>query len=269
MNDPGIGFKRIIIDLAHGSTNFAAVEAAADFAELLNIELLATFITDATLPALAALSGARELRVLEREWQTIDYEQIGRETDQAVDRARRRFAESIGNRAIRTGFDVLAGADAIASLISIDDIVTIVEPAHPAERITWQFTALFEAAFAAAGAVLVLPRKVVRTTGPIVTTASEADDLAARAALRIAAAHKERLIILTATGTRPPPALFAEAESLGVRIEHISGPPPDRAQLVAARHFGERLHVLPANMLVGDAARLLSRLEGIPLLLIR
>ena len=270
MSGPGIGFKRMVVGLPQGLASQAAIDAAADLAEFLHIELLATFLADATLPALAGLSGARELRSLEQGWQAIDRAQIAHDINRAISAARRRFAESVRSRAVKTSFDVVTGAEAIASLIRADDIVAVIEPAHPGERVTRQFTGLLEAAFEMAGAVLVVPRRIARTTGPIVTVASDSGGPGLRAALEIAAAFKERLVVVTAAGTHPPLKVLAEAERLGVQVEHIavSGPLADASSLAASAHLRERLRILSRSILTDDAARLFSSLQGIPLLVI-
>lgn len=270
MSNPGVGFKRMVVGLPQGLANQAAVDATADLAEFLHIELLATFITDATLPTLAGLSAVRELRTLDQGWQAIDRAQITRDIDRAISIARRRFAESVRSRAMKTSFDVLTGAEAIASLIRADDIVAVIEPAHPGERITRQFTGLLEAAFEMAGAVLVVPRRIARATGPIVTVAYEFEDAGIRAALQIAAAFKERLVVVTAAGMRPPLKVLADAEQLGVQVEHIagSGPLADASSLAGSARFRERLRVLSRSVLTDDAAGLFSSLQGIPLLVI-
>ncbi len=259
----------MVLCLPQGSVNRAAVDAAADLAEFLNIELLATFVADPTLPALAGLSGARELRALGQGWQPLDPAQITRDIDHAISVARRRFAESVRSRAIKTSFDVLTGAEAIASLIRFDDIVAVLEPAHPGETITRQFTGLLEAAFEMAGAVLVVPRRIARTTGPIVTVATDLDEPSVRAALEIAAALKERLVIVTAAGTRLPIKVLADAKQLGVKVEHIvgGGPSADASLLAASASLQERLRVLTRSVLTDDVARLFLSLQGIPLLL--
>lgn len=270
MTSPGLPFKRMVVGLPQGSANQAAVDAAADLAEFLDIELLATFIADATLPALAGLFGARELRTLEQRWQPIDREQIARDIDHAIGVARRHFDESVRSRDIKTSFDVLTGVEAIASLIRADDIVAVIDPAHPGERIARQFTGLLEAAFETAGAVLVLPRRIVRTTGPIVAVASDSEDPGIRAALEIAAAFKEHLVVVTAAGARLPIKILAEAEQLGVLVEHIAGSGllADPSSLAASARSRERLRVLTRSALTDNTARLFSSLQGIPLLLI-
>ncbi len=271
MNGARLGFKRMVLGLPQGLANQAAVDAAADLAEFLQIELLATFVADSTLRTLAGLSAARELRALDQGWQAIDVAQITRDIDRATSLARRRFAESVRSRAIKTSFDVITGAEVMASLIRADDIVAIIEPTHPGERITWQFTGLLEAAFAMAGAVLVVPRRIARTTGPIVTVAADSEDPGIRAALEIAAALNERVVVVTAAGTRLPIKILADAERLGVQVEHIagSGLPADASSLApASARLQERLRVLTRGVLTDDFPRLFSSLQGIPLLVI-
>ncbi|MGD0025915.1 MAG: hypothetical protein ABSC37_15075, partial [Xanthobacteraceae bacterium] len=107
-------FERMVVGLPQGMGNQPAVEAAAGLAEFLHIELLATFVADATLCALAELPG-RELRSLDQGWQAIDVAQITRDIDHATAGARRRFAESVKSRTIKTSFDVIAGAQVMAS----------------------------------------------------------------------------------------------------------------------------------------------------------
>ncbi len=121
-----------------------------------------------------------------------------------------------------------------------------------------------------AGAVLIVPRRIVRTAGPIVTIVSTSEDPSIRAALEIAAAFKERLIVVTTAGTGPPIKVLAEAEQLGVQTEHIAGSEPlvDAPSRAALGHPQERLRVLSRSMLTGEAAQLFSSLQGIPLLVI-
>ena len=71
------------------------------------------------------------------------------------------------------------------------------KPAHPGERITLPFTALFGAALERAGALLILPRQIARTSGSIMVLAMRPDDLSIRLALELAATLKERLVVAT------------------------------------------------------------------------
>ena len=166
MTSPRLGFKRMLVGLPQSMAGRAAIDAAADLAEFLHIELLATFIADPTLQGLAGFPAMRELRALDQGWQAIDAAQFARDIDHITDIARQRFAETVRSRSIKTGFDVVAGAEMVASLIRADDIVAIIEPTHPGERITRQFTGVLDAALASAAAILVVPGTNPTHDGP-------------------------------------------------------------------------------------------------------
>jgi hypothetical protein len=268
MNGPRTAFKRMVVGLPQGMANNAAVEAAVDLAESLQIELHATFVADSTLLALAELPAVRELRTLGQGWQSIDLEQITRDIDRAASAARRGFTESVKRRAIKTSFDVVAGAEAIAALIRADDIVAIIEPGHPAETITRQFTDLLDAALKSAAAVLTVPRRIVRTTGPILAVAAGPDDPSIGVALKIAAAWKERLIVVTRSRLLLPPEVRSDAEQDGVHVEQIvAGESSSNGSLLAPASR-ERLRVITRSRLSADARRLFSTLQGVPLLVV-
>ncbi len=265
-------FERMVVGLPQGIGNQPAVEAAADLAEFLHLELLTTFVADATLCALAELP-VRELRTLDQGWQAIDVAEITRDIDRATAGARRRFAESVKSLTIKTSFDVITGAQVMATLIRADDIVAIIEPTHPGEMITRQFIGLLDAAFATATAILVVPRRLARTSGPIMAVASGPEDTSIRVALEIAAALRERLIVLARPGVRLPPEILTDAEQLGVRVDEIAAggtaanaPAPAPAPL--SSRSKERLRVVTRSRRPDDAHRLFATLHGVPLLVI-
>ncbi|HXW40548.1 MAG TPA: hypothetical protein VEK75_05055 [Xanthobacteraceae bacterium] len=268
MTAPG-GYKRMVIGLPQSIADQAVVDVAAELAEFLNIELLATFVADAHLQALAGFPAARELRILERGWQAIDLEQIARDLDRAASAARRRFAEAVRSRTIKTSFDVIAGADAMASLIRAGDIVAIIEPSHPGEQITRQFTGVVDAALAAASAVLVLPRRIARTAGPVMAVAAGPEDTSIHVALELAAALKEDLVVVTSAAVAPE--IVARARALAVHLDEVTahGPPTD-VLATAPSPFAvkERLRVINRELLPDDAAQVFSMLHGVPLLVV-
>ena len=198
---------------------------------------------------------------------------ITRDLDQAATVARRRFAESVKSRSVKTSFDVVGGAEVIASLIRADDIVAIIEPTHPGERMTRQFhPARLDAAFETAAGILIVPQRIVRATGPIMAVAADPGDPTIRVALEIAAALTERLVVLTRSGALLSPELQTDANQLGVHLEQIAfnGPPGD---VSALRHLSarakERLRVVTRSELPEDALRLFSMLGGVPLLAVK
>jgi hypothetical protein len=257
----------MVVGLPQGAGIEPAMQAAADLAEFLQIELLGTFIAD---PGLRALTGlpVRELRILDRQWQPIDLEQISRDLEGAAATVRSHFDACLGSRSIKARFDVIAGTRVLSSLIRTDDIVVIIEPAHPGERVTQQFTGLFDAAFARAAGILVLPRRIARSSGPVMTLATGPDDPSIGVALEVAAALNERLIVVARPGSPLSPQLVAEAKRLGVDVRQVAGAGDATAvstsmSLAPAK---ERLRVVARSLLPGDAARLFLALQGVPLL---
>lgn len=272
MSNGGARFKRMVVGLPQGLANRAAVEAAVQLAELLRIELLATFIADSTLRALAELPTVRELRTWGQQWQPLEPARISQDLEQAAIVARWCFAESAKNRTVKTSFEVVAGAEVIGSLIRVDDIVAIIEPTHPGERITRQFTSLVHAAFETAAGILIVPQRIVRATGPVMAIAAGPADPTIRVALEIASALTERLVVLTRSGALLSPELRTDANQLGVHLEQIAfnGPSGDVSVL---RHLSarskERLRVVTRSELPEDALRLFSMLGGVPLLAVK
>jgi hypothetical protein len=259
-------FSRMVVGLPHGEASDAALQAAAELAEFLQLELLGTFIADANLRVLAGLPG-RELRIAEREWRPFELAQISRDLERAVELARTHFAQSIGSRAVKAGFDAVTGAHALLSLVRADDIVAIIEPGHPAERIAQQFTDLFEAALQTPAAILLVPRRLARTSGPVMVTTAEADDPSLAVALEIAGALKEPLIVAAPADAAQLAELLARAKRLGVQVRRTNGHEAvGRAAPLSAAAAKERLRVAARARMVDDAARLFAQLHGVPLL---
>ena len=266
MTSSRLGFKRMVIGLPQTMADRAAIDAAAELAEFLQVELLAAFIADPALRALAERPAARELRTLGQGWQTIDPAQIKRDIEQISAIAQRRFAETVGGRSIKTGFDVVTGAPMLASLIRADDILAILEPGHPGESITRQFTSLLDTAFATAAAILAVPRRILRPTGPILAVVTGGDHNNLRLALQIAAASKERLLVATPPGVRLPDEILADAERLGVPIERISTGLSQQTLALPSARANERLRIVARDQLPEDA--LFANLRGIPVLVV-
>ncbi len=261
-------FKRMVIGLPQGMGNQAAVQAAIDLAERLQIDLLGAFIGDATLLALAGFPAIRELRALDQQWQPFDVERIARELESATAIARRRFDEGVRTGTIKTAFDVLHGADAIMSLIEAGDILAVIEPSHPGETMTRQFAALLDAVFATTGSILAVPRRIARHQGPVMAQAIGPSDRSIQVGLEIAAALKERLIVVMPAGGHLSPEAIAEAKKLGVAIEQLAPDPDNSDALSTTSRSNERLHVVTRDQLCSDPSQLFAILHGVPLLLL-
>ncbi|HEY7665307.1 MAG TPA: hypothetical protein VH934_19490 [Xanthobacteraceae bacterium] len=274
MNEARADFKRMLVRLPHSTHDYAGVGVAAELAALLGASLVATFVQDAELVDLAALPCVRELRPLGGGWHPIEGPQLLRQLDRAVATARRRFQEAVRSTQIEASFNVATGAvaDVLGTTADDDDIIVIIEPRNPVERVTQQFTRFVDAAFGASVAVLLVPSRIARTAGPIAAVISGPEDPGLHFALAIAAAAKERVIALAPVYPNARAAIRGLAEAAGVRLE--AGPtihePFDVAALLAQLgDLNERLLVMSRGA-VGDrgVATIASR-RGIPVLLAR
>ncbi len=253
-------FRRMVVGLPQGMANGHGLEAALDLARLLNIELHGAFLCDNALFDLAGFPGPRELRLLEGLWQPIELGRIVQEVKHAAELARRRFTESLGRRGIKAAFDVV-GTDLMAALIRSDDIVTVIEPSHPADRITKQFTAFLEMALATAAAVLLVPRRNIRTSGPILVVATGASDPGIAVAVDIAGSLHERLIVAGPAGLVLPAEVTTKAERLGIVLDRVI------VNASGWNHFSERLQIIDRSLLAGTADAF-ARMNRAPLLLV-
>lgn len=261
-------FKRMVIGLPQGMGNRLAVRSAAELAAFLQIELSGAFIADAALVEFAGFPGTRELRILERQWGPLDAAMMSRELEQAAELARRRFVECLAGAAATARFEVLSGANLAASLVRDGDIIAIIEPSHPGEAITRQFTALLDAAFATTSAILAVPACLVRTGGPVMAVAGAPEDASIRVGLQIAAALKERLIVAVPPGVELSAGLVADAAQLGIAVERVvaNSPGADVPSLLRSlSQSAERLRVITRHGLE-RMPELFSLLHGVPLL---
>jgi hypothetical protein len=93
----------------------------------------------------------------------------------------------------------------IGSAATPNDIIVVIEPRNPADRVAQQFTQLVDAAFeTTAAAVMVVPSRIARTAGAIIAVAVDRDDPSIRSALAIAAAE-EGMIVLGPAPTKVAP----------------------------------------------------------------
>lgn len=215
-----VDFKRMVLGLPHSATDYSSVAFTAQLAELLGLDIVGLFVEDENLTDLATLPCVRELRSLGGGWHPIDAAQLVQGRVQAAADARRLFEEAAKALRVGTRFNLAKGAmvDIIGSQSTVDDIVAVIEPKNPAERVTHQYRQLIDGAFNAPAATLLVPSRISRRTGPIVAIATSGRDPSIHAALGIAASIKERLIILA-----PP-----EADQVAMaQLASIRGVPVD------------------------------------------
>lgn len=274
MNEARADFKRMLVRLPHSTHDYAGVGVAAELAGLLGASLVATFVQDAELVELAALPCVRELRPLGGGWHPIEGPQLLRQLDRAVATARRRFQEAVRSTQVEASFNVATGS--VANVMGVtaedEDIIVIIEPRNPAERVTQQFTRLVDTAFSAAVAVMVVPSRIARTAGPIAAVISGPEDPGLHFALAIAAAAKERVIALAPAWANARAAIHELAEAAGVRLEagpSIHEPLDVAALLTQLGDLNERLLVISRGTVGERRVPTIASHCGIPVLLTR
>ena len=265
-------FGRMVLGLPHNALDYPAVEAAAELAASLGLPCLGAFIVEPSVFGIGEFAGAQELRSLAVGWQPIERAGLMRDIDDAVDAARRTLATVAGQLKVDTTFHLAHGAtnEIVASLARRDDILVMIEPRHPADRITRQFLSLVDAAFDVSSSVMLLPSRVARKHGPIAVLASgPGDDATIETAATIARATRESLILINATGERIPVSALADEKQVSVRVVSVSGRRAPPAELIASGLAGiqERLIIARRTKLDGAQSRSVADKRGVPVLL--
>jgi hypothetical protein len=248
---------------------------AVELADLLHLDLIGLFIEDTSLRDLAKIPFARELRPLGGGWHAIDLDRLSRDFELAARSIERMFTDAARHLTTRYRFELVKGpmAEAIASISRTDDIVMIVEPLNPAERATQQFTWLLQAAFRSAGAVMLVPPRIIRSKGPVVAIAATPDDLSVHVAAAIAVAAKEELVIIEADGHETEdPRIRTFAADTGLTIKRVSTAKialPDPAICAQAfRQTQERLVVMTRGAFQDDVASTIAAARRVPVLVV-
>ncbi len=267
-------FKRVVLGL-RPSVPDRAMQLAVELADLLHLELLGLFLEDTGLRHLAAIPFARELRLLGGGWHPIDLDQLSRDLELAARSMERMFADAAKGLPTRYQFEVIRTptAEAIASVSRTGDIVMIMEPLSPAEQATQQFSHLMEAAFRSAGAVMLVPTRIARATGPIVAIAAARDDPSIESAAAIAMATEEALVIVEASeGAADDPRVARLAADTGLRVKRIvvgNVPALSPSVLLSAfRELRERLVIISRGALDREVALTMASARRVPVLVI-
>lgn len=210
MAAPRRSFGRILLGLPHNAQDYPAIELAGELAECLGAQFFGAFIVEPAIFDLGGIPGAQQLKSVTAGWQPIEGDSLARDVQEAADAAHRKFSAIAERLNIDTAFQLLHGmtAEIIASLASENDIVAMIEPRHPADRITRQFLSFMEAAFHASSSVMFLPSRVLRKEGPVVVVAAGSGDKAIDLGADMAAVMHEQLIVInTAAEPISHPAL--------------------------------------------------------------
>jgi hypothetical protein len=268
-----VEFKRMILGLPHSTGDYPLVGATVKLAELLRMQLLAMFADDRSVMDVAGLPFARELRPLGGGWQSLDVGQLSAELERSSAIARRLFDEAARNCSIDASFCVEKGAaaDIIASVATAEDIVVVIEPRNPAERVTQQFIRLIEAAFRASASVMIVPCRIARFSGPVVALAAGPEDPSIDAAAAIASAARERLIVMGPRELLAPGSSLSKAiEAGGGRVEFVpTAALPNVTKLADdLQRRGERLLVVTRGVLDDLQVPALASRRSVPVVVV-
>ncbi len=85
--------RRVLLDLCHIGADRQGIDAGAELAGLLGLDLIGVFVEDEGVICLAGMPFARELRLPTHEWSPMAAERMAEEFGEAAGRVRRMLAE--------------------------------------------------------------------------------------------------------------------------------------------------------------------------------
>jgi hypothetical protein len=266
-------FRRVVLGLHQNILNRATINLAAEFAELLRLDLFGMFIEEPGVAGLAALPFVREYQTLGRQWRPIEVERYAREFELSALAARRLFTDATATRHVTCSFEVVKTStdQAIRSYSRSTDIVIIAEPKSAVDRIAGPFPVLTSAALQSEAAVLLVPRQIARKRGPVIAIASAPDDPSIDVAVAIAAAANENVTVL-AEHEHPAAATTASRGPAGVFVETVPIPTGALASEESVSstlyRFKERLIVVTRGALSPGNEAALASIRGVPVLIL-
>jgi hypothetical protein len=203
-------------------------------------------------------------------WQPLSGSQLTHEMAQASEEAHRLFSEITQRHHASGTFNVRTDVAAIMSQAGQNDIMVIVDPRHPLDRVTRQFRQLIELAFVSTASVLIVPSTTKPTPGQLVAVGTSADDPGISTAIAIAASTKEPLTIVPLE--RPARAFLSaleRARRAGVRTSIAEAMPHGIDALSVASSTKGRL-LVASRQHVGNDSETFSRSPLLmPLLLVQ
>lgn len=198
----------------------AAVDTLIDLARALGAELQAVLLEDIATLALAELPSPRTFDPRISLWRDVQPAELQRELDLAAAVLRRRL-EAASRAGLHTQVTVARGEPGsfLGECAQAGDLLVVTEPADPMARWVQPFTGLLEAALAAPPALLYLPHRGARGSGPIAAFGSAvATDLARGLAQALGALYVEAEAGQPAVRTRSLHALLAQLGERRVRV---------------------------------------------------
>jgi hypothetical protein len=182
---------------------------AADFAELLDIELLGLLVDDLAMLASAGFPFVREFRAAEGKWSRLEPERLVEEAGLAAAQIGRQLSEAARISKVRLSFEKFAGDEirALSEVTRKDDIVLIPEP--QLAQLTRTTVKQAESAFRAQASVLIVPRNIGVNPGPIIGIGRHPGERGLSAAVSIASAARADLLVVDVGDTHLTPADIA------------------------------------------------------------
>lgn len=244
-----IPFRRAILSMAAGGVDRHTLQAAAEFARLLQLEILGVFVEDQSLIGLAALPFTRELRLPDYDWQLLDQQRVDDDLRAAALQAERLFQSEVTSKGVASSFEVRRGdPSTIASDVAQPTDVLIV--AEPVAILAATTEPMQRAALRSSAAVLLLPRSGLPKHGPVAAVAASRSDQSFALASRIAGSTGEQAFVIP---SEDPSAQLLESlqRVLGARRERLlilprAAVPSDNALLLVTTRRKTPILVLAA-----------------------
>lgn len=206
--------RRLLLDLCHLAEELDGISAAAEFAQLLQRELVGVYVEDEALCSLAGLPFARELQLPGHAWSPIGTEAVEAAFREASLRLRGILQRQGARHGVASSFESARGDPAgfVAAMSRDTDILALGLPPSPSGRAFGTFRDAWRAAMQSRAAILLLPARIARRRGPIAAFVSGEDAQGAATAATLAAATGEDLLLLQGRrGTAASPAALRKA----------------------------------------------------------
>lgn len=180
-------FRRIVVRFDQGSRPATrSLQLIAQMARSWHLELVGVFAPDPNLSRIASHPAIREFRLLDRRWSSLEHATITSQLDSVTRQYERSFTHVLQSASVRGWF---------ASEIdeAVEDLLVVCEPDNPLDQLGCSFCDEIGIVLASGKAVMIVPRRVVRSRGPVVVISQEKDGRLSAMGDRIASMLGERL----------------------------------------------------------------------------
>jgi hypothetical protein len=191
-----------------------------NLARALGAQLQAVLLEDVAALALAELPSPRAFDPRVSLWRDVQRAELQREFEAAAAALRRRF-EAAQDAGLQAQVTIVRGGapSVLGEPVAATDLLVITEPAEPMARFVQPFVGLVGAALASSAAVLYLPHRGARGSGPIVAIGQEmAAELAQGLAEALGAPFLKTETGQSSTKVRSLHALLPQLQAQRVRV---------------------------------------------------